>query len=216
MGKKLPESTVLVFAKTLESGTAKSRIARTQGKAIAANIYLELLKKTAQTVAPFHYHLAYTGAPSPGDLTSFFPQAQSCICQQGSNLGERLHRAFTVCFKRGYKYICAIGTDCPYLTPREIETTFHNLGKGIDTVIGPAVDGGYYLIGCHEQSLDVLNAKQWSTAELFAETMAIITAKGFSYHLLRTFSDIDYYEDYRAWKNPLKSRAAQEPTDKNY
>ncbi len=194
---------MVVFAKVPGIGIAKSRIAETQGKEKAAQVYEELLNRTAETVRDLPYHIAYTGDEDYGSLLDIFPQAQTFFMQNGETLGDRLYNAFNNLFETGHSHVCAIGTDCPTLSKRDLGMTFFLLKNDIDTVIGPAHDGGYYLIAGNKKSLAAFSATQWSTPELFDETVNILEAQSLMYHLLKPRSDIDYIEDYLQWKKSL-------------
>ncbi len=197
------KNTIVLFVKTPESGTAKSRIAKECGKGKARAVYLELLFFTAQILKGFHINIAYTGNSNPGLLNKIFPNAVSFFQQRGENLGQRLSNAFNHLFNKGYDYICGIGADCPYLSPDDINDAFEYLEKKRDTVIGPTYDGGYYLIGCNKKGMPVFSASKWSTSELFKETLEIIKQNSLSCSLIRTLNDIDYMEDYFEWKQFL-------------
>jgi rSAM/selenodomain-associated transferase 1 len=197
------ENTIIIFAKTPESGTAKSRIAETHGNKKALEIYLELLQISAKSMAGLPYHVTFTGSSHSLSLKTIYTDAASFFKQTGENLGDRLQNAFNYLFNKGYKNICAIGTDCPCLTRQEIEDTFNHLGEGKDTVIGPTYDGGYYIIGCTKNGMDVFSASKWSTSELFKETMEIIEKHSLSCHILKKLHDIDYMEDYLTWKENI-------------
>lgn len=194
----------MIFAKVPDAGTAKSRIAATYGPVKASGIYYELLYATAESVQGIPYHVAYTGSDNPGSLRLIFQQALSFFSQEGETLGDRLKNAFLSLFNEGYKHICAIGADCPYLSGKNISESYGLLEQGVDVVIGPAEDGGYYLIGCNRRGLPVFSARQWGSSALFKETMDIIVSNNLSHSILKPLNDIDYMEDYRVWKESLK------------
>jgi rSAM/selenodomain-associated transferase 1 len=192
-------STTIVFTKAPRMGKVKTRIGLTHGAERAFTIYNELLKITGCAVAGTNHHVAFTGTPDPGPLKSFFPNAESFFHQSGTNLGDRLKNAFLRLFDRGYDRICAIGCDCPTLSENDMSQSFTLLEKN-DVVIGPAVDGGYYLIACKSNGLAVFNATAWGTPGLFDETIALCKMSGFQYALLEKRSDIDTFEDHERWK----------------
>jgi len=194
------KSLLIIFAKVPGLGLAKSRIAATTGKEKAACIYRELLSITASLAPPFPHVISFAGAPTAGPLKSLFPHALSFDPQPDAGLGERLHDAFSRYFSRGYRSICAIGTDCPAISSCDITKAFTELEKGTHAVLGPASDGGYYLIGLDQNALSVFQATQWSQAGLLKETMSILQKEKQSFYLLRELSDIDTYNDYRIWK----------------
>lgn len=200
MEKNNLSSTIVIFAKVPGMGTAKSRIAATHGPEKAAEIYDELLAVTAENVKGLPYHVAFTDNDNYDTLKNIFSGAISFFSQNGTTLGVRLHNAFIHLFNKGYVYICAIGTDCPALTNADLKNSLAILEKGSDTVIGPAKDGGYYLVGCNKRGTEIFSAKKWSSPDLLEETMDIIKSKSLTTHLLNSLTDIDYMEDYLSWK----------------
>ena len=114
---------------------------------------------------------------------------------QGSgDLGERLHMGFGQGFAVGMSRIAAMGTDCPNLTPERLLEAFAALGDR-DLVLGPARDGGYYLIGLSRPVPELFWGIDWGTSRVFAQTMAIANRLGLSYHHLPMLPDIDRPED---------------------
>lgn len=201
MVKAYNKTAILVCAKVPGYGSAKSRIAAVAGEAYAEIIYNHLLYETAALVRPYPCHVAFTGSSQPEKLTAVFNSAISFFAQTGNSLGDRLRNAFTCLFyDLHYDYAVAIGVDCPYLRQRHLAVAIRRLKSGIDVVIGPATDGGYYLIGCNHDALSVFSATQWSMSGLLAETMSIVRFNNLSHYLLEKLSDIDFLEDYLIWK----------------
>ena len=192
---------VVIFAKVPDLDIAKSRIAATEGAEKAAAVYDELLEVTAATAKGCHYHVAFAGAERPGRLEQIFSSSESFFPQYGNTLGKRLENAFLHIFAKGYSAACAIGCDCPYLSAHAFLETFSALKAENDIVIGPAQDGGYYLIGMNPGNEYVFSVDGWSRPELLANTISAIKAKQGQYRLLNTLSDIDTIADYNSWKN---------------
>jgi uncharacterized protein len=195
-------STTIVFAKVPILGQVKTRIGLIHGTKLALDIYHELLGITAKTVKCLDHHIAFAGSNGPETLKSVFPNAQSFFSQSGKELGERLKNAFLHILDNGYGGICAIGCDCPALSADDISQSFNLLEKN-DVVMGPASDGGYYLIACTPDALAVFDAKTWGTADLLAETLEICGKSGFRYALLKEKRDIDTIEDFNKWQNEM-------------
>lgn len=114
--------------------------------------------------------------------------------QQGASLGHRMRHAFEWGFQQGYKRILIIGSDCAELTPEIIQDAFSALAKN-DFVIGPAEDGGYYLLGMRELFADVFINKNWSTETVYTDTMRDFNSRNKSVYILPLLSDIDTIED---------------------
>lgn len=192
------DTMVILFAKCPTKGIAKSRIAETMGERKAQQIYEELMEVVKNVLFTVPHCISYQGE-SPSTLKRLFPQSHYFYRQKGATLGEILTDSFYHFFSLGYKKLIAIGTDCPYLTQRHLLLATKSISSS-SVVIGPAVDGGYYLIGCQKEGTKVFTAKKWSTEELLTETIEIIEKNRLTYTLLETLPDIDYEEDYKKWK----------------
>jgi rSAM/selenodomain-associated transferase 1 len=114
--------------------------------------------------------------------------------QTGDDLGERMKNAFATAFVEGFEKVVIIGSDCPQLTSMHIQEAF-DLLSNYDIIIGPAVDGGYYLLGMKRLISEVFINKIWSSDQVFMQTMADIEHLHLSYYLLETLRDIDTEED---------------------
>ena len=191
---------VIVFAKVPRKGRVKTRIAATHGDDCAMAMYRFMLQRTARTLAVFDHHIAYTGAQTPRDLESYFPNATSFFRQRGKTLGDRQKNAFLHCAKRGYSRFCLIGCDCPGRSGRDIATAFSALDNGYDAAIGPVADGGYHLIAGSVKSVGLFNVTSWSTPALLSETLHTAKRLGMRCLLLEPRIDIDTYADFLAWK----------------
>ena len=196
----------VVFAKVPGMGNAKSRIAAGSSIKKADSIYRELLKRVAKTVKSLRFFVSFTGnSNKPGELEKEFSSSLGFIPQRGPNLGERMKSAVIDIQKRGFSYVCVIGTDCPELSSEDILTAFSFLNKGDDVVIGPAKDGGYYLIAVKDPHNGVFEADGWGGEKLFEQTMEIMRRKNLKFSLLERKMDIDTIEDYKNWKSTCHS-----------
>lgn len=195
------KTALILFAKVLDKNIAKTRIAKTVGEKKASKIYEELLGITATVVKSLTHYISFAGAKTPNRLNDIFLNATDFFIQCDGDLGERMRYAFNQMFDLGYDSVIAIGTDCPTLKQSDLKKADEFLQKDRSVVIGPAVDGGYYLIGCQKETLAVLNTQKWSTPELFDEAVEIIRAKKFNFLALDKKDDIDEYEDYINYKN---------------
>ena len=191
---------IVVLAKAPIRGTVKTRIAATEGEDRALSIYKELMHCTGRTLESFHYHVAFTGSPDAGSLKPFFPGAVSFFPQQGETLGPRQINAFLHCIALGYGRICLIGCDCPTLAAEQIAAAFELARLENDVAIGPAEDGGYYLIAGSAPCLGLFNVDGWGTPKLLAQTFHAAALLRLRCHFLETKSDIDTYNDFMKWK----------------
>lgn len=189
---------VVIFAKDPGAGNAKSRIAATEGADEANRIYRELLQVSARTMRDFTH--VVTHPDQAGELARCYPQAKALLSHRGDTLGDRVTDALCQIKSSGAESICAVGTDCPELNASDIARSFALLRDGHDVVVGPAQDGGYYLIAVRDPQNGVFEATMWSRPGLLRETIGLMRQKGLRYRLLEEKSDIDSIEDYRRWQ----------------
>ncbi len=188
------ERTLLIFIKNPEWGKAKTRLAKTVGNDRALEIYHLLLKYT-RTVA-----LA-TRADKALYYSSFLEEDEwdasifDKHVQVGNDLGERMGNAFNDAFEAGTDKAVIIGSDCGELTPEILEKAFLALDE-VPLVLGPAKDGGYYLLGMRKFHPSLFEAMPWSQANLLTKTLEKVEGLGLAYHLLPTLSDVDREEDW--------------------
>ena len=188
---------LLIFIKNPESGKAKSRLAATLGPVKALKIYKQLLYHTRKIteklpVALALYYSDFIPVVDEWDNGLYIKQVQS-----GADLGEKMRRAFQEQFAQGYNRICIIGSDCFELTSDILLEAFAKLEEH-DVVIGPAADGGYYLLGMKELQPNLFQGKSWSTDSVLQETLADIKQSGLSVALLPTLTDVDEEKDLPA------------------
>jgi hypothetical protein len=187
-----------LFAKHWAPGEVKTRIAAKTGPDLAAWLAYRLLESVAeefQTVAEQRW-LLYT-PPEKKSLFAQLPQAQRwTLCPQASgDLGVRLREFFRAAFVAGAKRVVAIGADCPAMSAAHCAAAFRQLALK-DTVIGPATDGGYYLIGLSRPELGVFENIAWSTSAAREQTLQRIAAAGLSCHQLQPLTDLDEVDSF--------------------
>ena len=133
-----------------------------------------------------------------GDDLRYVPQA-------GQTLGDRLHSAFVEAFEAGCKRAVTIGSDCPGITEARLAEAFEALDRA-ELVLGPATDGGYYLVGLNRPTPGVFEGIAWGTERVLAQTLDRADRLGLSVHQLGALDDVDRPEDLPVWR-----RAASEP-----
>ncbi|MCO5387646.1 MAG: TIGR04282 family arsenosugar biosynthesis glycosyltransferase [Desulfosporosinus sp.] len=132
---------------------------------------------------------------------TMFPKESQFISQEGDNLGERMSQAFRISLQ-DYKFTLMVGSDLPHLTVRLLQSAFEALEQH-DVVLGPALDGGYYLIGLKQFIPDLFTGITWGSSEVFRQTIERVHSLGLSYRLLQTMQDLDTIEDLRVYmRNP--------------
>jgi rSAM/selenodomain-associated transferase 2/rSAM/selenodomain-associated transferase 1 len=185
---------VVLFTKYPEKGTVKSRLSRYYGEDFVVDLYRNFITDTLDTLSEGHY--SYRVAFYPGDKKSEmideFGSKHLYMPQTGPDLGERMKNAMVDLFSDGFRSILVIGSDIPDLPNHILESAFRAL-ENHDAVIGPSVDGGYYLIGMQESKFlpDVFDGLMWGTNTVFQETMKKFIKKRCSPHILPMWRDVD-------------------------
>lgn len=188
------ENLLLIFTRNPEWGKCKTRLAATVGNDAALDIYKFLLSHTVKVTQNLDCTKEVHYSVKVRDNDIWDNQKYIKKQQKGENLGERMQYAFEQGFNSGYKNIIIIGSDLYDITQKDIETAFHKL-KTTDYVIGPAEDGGYYLLGMNKLNPELFQNKDWGTASVFQKTIDDLQDK--NYQLIETKNDVDYYEDIK-------------------
>ena len=187
---------LLYFVKYPTPGKVKTRLAKTIGDEEAAKLYRDLAEKNLSVIAPLYQKEIFDLAVvfDPPEKGNDFKRWLSLSCgylpQCGEGLSERLTYAFREAFQRGGKRIMALGSDTLNLTPDIIEDGFESLNYK-DVVIGPAKDGGYYLIGLSSFQPKLFEGIAWSTSEVSSQTYKLIRQLNLSYQTLKQLDDLD-------------------------
>jgi len=192
---------LLIFARQPVLGQVKTRLAAAIGEAAALAVYRELLTITAAAVEAAGIPATVWLADVPGSATGELPEwpNTSWQLQPAGDLGHRMASAFAAAFAGGASAVAIIGTDCPGLRATHLEQAFALL-KDHDVVLGPATDGGYYLLAMNELQAPLFANKEWSTATVRAATLADAAQLGLSVALLPELADVDTVADLRAWR----------------
>lgn len=186
------KNALIIFTRNPELGKCKTRLAATVGDDAALNIYKFLLKHTVEITTPinadkFVYYSVKKREDDIWDNSLFRKKAQ-----QGDDLGVRMQHAFTEVFEMGYSRAIIIGSDMFDMTTADLQNAFLKLVDN-DFVLGPAEDGGYYLMGMKAVHPAVFKNKTWGTDTVLENTLADI--KDLKVALLDKKNDVDYYED---------------------
>jgi len=189
----MKESALIIFQKKPELGKVKTRLANTIGDEKAVEVYRYLLDHTHRQVALLEVptFVFFEKEEQPEYLLN--SNYHSAI-QGTGNLGDRMKAAFLEVFEQGYKKIIIIGTDCLELDAEILDQAFLSLETN-KVVLGPARDGGYYLLGMKELYQRLFENKNWSTPTVFSDTVTDIKALGLNFHLLNELTDVDIYQD---------------------
>ncbi|WP_114748263.1 TIGR04282 family arsenosugar biosynthesis glycosyltransferase [Pleomorphovibrio marinus] len=193
------ENAVIVFEKEPLPGKVKTRLAKDIGEKEAAKVYKQLIVLTHNALNDVQADI-FVFLDGDGMLKVRRDSRYHHTTQWGNNLGERMVHAFREVFKKGYKKALIIGTDCPEISKEILEDAFFQLDNH-DITIGPALDGGYYLIGMNKLYASIFQSIPWSTEKVYDRTLEEIQGIGLSFSVLPTLRDIDDWEDLMAFKN---------------
>ena len=183
---------VLVFCKNALLGTVKTRLAQSIGELKALEVYQQLLQKTARTLQASGLETAVWHTPSSQPDPLWLEVTSSCFRQVSGDLGQRMQAGFEWAFGQGYGPVVGIGTDLWDLEATDLEQALELL-QNKEVVIGPAADGGYYLIGMQKIQTQLFQNKAWSTPDLLEQTLADIAPEKRA--LLSQKNDIDTAAD---------------------
>ncbi|WP_025761849.1 TIGR04282 family arsenosugar biosynthesis glycosyltransferase [Dyadobacter tibetensis] len=187
---------LIIFYKNPVPGQVKTRLAATVGRKRALDIYNQLVLKTKEQTfgLPLAKIVYYSDRVDENDVWDVEGDHYAKLVQGEGDLGMKMHRAIAHGFQEGYTSICLIGSDCWEITPAVLQDAFHMLEKK-EVVLGPARDGGYYLIGMNKENSQLFTGKSWSTDRVLTDTLADAKRQGLSVGLLPVLSDVDYAED---------------------
>ena len=184
---------LIVFCKNPLLGQVKTRLAKTLGDEMALAIYLKLINHTQNVVKAVDADVAVYYSDYV-DTEDSWNNAYIKKRQHGKDLGKKMFNAISEGLNMGYASVCLVGTDIYELTPGIIDGAFDKLNKS-DVVIGPARDGGYYLIGMTRPDAKVFDISAWSTSSVLEETLLRVQEQGLGCAILKTLGDIDTEED---------------------
>lgn len=192
---------LILFLRFPEKGTVKSRLAKECDENSALILYKHFVSDLLNTlnVGPYHLKLYFSPRDALHKISAWLGKGYSYAPQRGEDLGDRMKNAFLETFSDGFTKVLLIGSDVPDLT-RAIIIEAYAIDD-CDAVIGPTLDGGYYLIGFKHNTFSprVFEGIQWSTDRVYSETMKLFAQMKYRVHILPEKRDIDRLEDLRAF-----------------
>ena len=192
---------ILVFVKFPETGKVKARLSKYLDEDAVCSLYkifvldlLDTLKKGSYT-----FRVCFYPPEAEEKVADWLGRDLFYTPQAGKDLGERMKNAFIDIFSQGYSEVLLIGSDLPDLPGRILEEAFEGL-KNNEAVVGPAFDGGYYLIGFRKDTFlaGIFQGIHWGTDTVFAKTMEIFNRNNYRIHVLTKWRDVDRIEDLKA------------------
>jgi len=194
---------LIIFARYPEPGKSKTRLIPALGPQGAACLGREMTRQALRWAGELvgarsvSVDVCFAGGDEAlmqhcfGDRFGFLPQA-------AGDLGERMRGAFESAFQAGAARVVIVGTDCPHLSAQVVATAFDRLAES-DVVLGPATDGGYYLIGLRRPAPELFARIPWGSSAVLEETLGASEAANLSTVLLEPLPDVDRPEDLAVW-----------------
>lgn len=199
--EKSRQARLILFTRYPEPGRAKTRLIPALGAEGAA----ALQRRMSETIVarmvrfagnyPAGLEIRYTDGNQEA-MAAWLSCDIPCLDQGKGGLGDRLRRAFAHAFAQGNRQVVVIGADCPGLGPALFAQAFIAL-ESQDLVLGPAMDGGYYLVGLNRPAPALFAGIPWGTGEVLAATLKQAHELNLSTHLLEPLADVDRQEDLR-------------------
>ncbi|MEP0711627.1 MAG: TIGR04282 family arsenosugar biosynthesis glycosyltransferase [Algoriphagus sp.] len=193
---------IIIFQKNAELGKVKTRLAATIGDQGAFDAYRRLVAYTHKVASKCAAEKVVFYTNFLENDRSAYPSGYRFELQSGEDLGDRMKNAFGQLFAEKYDRLVIIGTDCAEITPEHISEAFEVLEKQ-EVVIGPAHDGGYYLLGMRAFFPSVFDGIPWSTDQVAELTINYLETNSISYGRMATLSDVDIEEDWNRIKDKL-------------
>ncbi len=175
-------------------GKCKTRLAKTVGDKIALDIYRFLLEHTVTITTKLEVDKQVYYSEEIWEKDVWSPDVYHKKLQKGGDLGTRMWNAFRDGFQEGFDKIIVIGSDIYELSQTDLENAFRVLDHH-DYVIGPAQDGGYYLLGMKSSHQTLFQNKAWGTETVLSDTLEDLKKE--NYAVLETRNDVDLYEDIK-------------------
>jgi hypothetical protein len=197
---KNQDTCILVFVKYPEKGKVKLRLSRDLDEDVVLRLYRCFVQDTLSTIKKIDvpFFICFHPPDSQSKIQNWLGYTLLFLPQKGNNLGERMKNSFTDVFAKGFEKVILIGSDSPDLPIDYIKQAF-TLLQTKDVVLGPTIDGGYYLIGFRTTTFtpNVFEEIHWSSRLVFQETSMKIQQAHRSVGLLPVWSDVDTFADLK-------------------
>jgi uncharacterized protein len=199
-----PIPCLIVFTRYPIPGKTKTRLIPALGAAGAAHLHRQMTEHTLAQVRQLRadgvaIEIHYAGVTADRELADWLGADLVYRSQGDGDLGERMALSIETALQAGHDRVIIIGTDCPGLTTDILQLAFEQLHDR-DLVLGPAIDGGYYLIGLRRFMPELFVGISWGTSTVRQQTIEIAIELGLSMGDLPLLADIDRPEDLPIWK----------------
>jgi hypothetical protein len=191
-----------MLIKSPDQGQVKSRLAASLPDGLVVHLYKSFVRDLISTLerGDHEFTICFYPPDAATSILEWLGTKRNYIAQRGHDLGARMANAFKDLFGKGFRNVIVIGSDSPDLPGHVFAEAFDYL-KSCDAVIGPSMDGGYYLLGFKKETFlpHALEGIDWSTERVFRQTMEAFRKNAYTVHVLGKWADIDTIADLRAF-----------------
>lgn len=199
-----PQNRIIVFSRLPLPGSTKTRMIPALGPQGAADLQRQMTRRVLATIdrvaslIDSESEVRFTGGTHE-QMAEVFGLPRRYVTQGEGDLGERLRRAFADALTQGVQRAVCIGSDCPSITAELLHQALGKLDDH-DLILGPALDGGYYLIAMKQLYADLFVGVDWGTSNVLEQTLTRAQSLGLSVHQLAPLSDVDEPADLNHWQ----------------
>jgi uncharacterized protein len=194
------DNALVILTKQPQAGQSKTRLVPPLSFEEAAELAHALLIDQLRNLTHFtaaRIFIAFTPPTAASFFEALFPHEDSCFCQEGDSLGDRMRHAFEVLFSRGFSRVFLVGGDLPAIPLENLADAVTVLENDSEIVLGPSVDGGYYLVGMSRMIPEIFEGIVWSQPDVLTRTTAKLALLKKNYKLISPWYDIDSIDDLR-------------------
>ena len=193
----MKDNALILLLKEPEVGKVKTRLGKSIGMKKAMHVYIGFLEMLSEIIIHESWEtlIYFSGTDSPKRLKAIFGSEPKYKPQISGNLGDKIKGAFKETFNMSYSKAVIMGGDSPDLPNHLIKDGFSFL-KYNDVVLGPTLDGGYYLLGMNQLHTNLFHDIAWSTSSVYKKTIEKIHKESLTYKSLVQWNDIDTIKDY--------------------
>ena len=208
-----------LFAKFWQPGRVKTRLAVSIGDEKACDLYFAFLNHLLRKLRAVgtDRRLVYSPPERETSFREILPDSWGLYPQSTGGLGTRMHSFFSDQFElarspgQSVRKVVIIGADCPQIKSASVEQAFENLDHS-SVVIGPSVDGGYYLLGMRETCFDIFTEIEWSTPTVLSSTIAHLERQKIDFAMLDPLEDVDELNSLLALEEKMASDIQTQPS----
>lgn len=202
----MTQQRLIVFTRYPEPGKTKTRLIPALGALGAATLHQQMTEyvlsqaKALQSIHPISIEVRFAGGEQQL-MQNWLGEHWHYVAQGTGDLGCRMETALVAAFQNKIESVAIIGSDCPQLQAELIYQAFQLLHQNQDLVLGPALDGGYYLIGLRHLIPELFTGIDWGTERVLQQTVNIAKQLNLKITYLPTLADVDRPEDLYIWQN---------------